>query len=45
MANLIPDEIDVGIHLCYGDPGHAHIVEPTDLGTSILLRIHGDAAG
>ena len=37
MANRIPDEVDVGIHLCYGDPGHAHIVEPGDLGTSVLF--------
>lgn len=35
MAALIPDAVDVGIHLCYGDPGHKHIVEPKDLGTSV----------
>ena len=23
------------IHLCYGDPGHQHIVDPVDLGTSV----------
>lgn len=27
----------LGIHLCYGDPGHKHIVEPRDLGTSIAF--------
>ncbi len=35
MTDLIPDDVDVGIHLCYGDPGHKHIVEPKDLGTSV----------
>ena len=35
IAALIPDAAEVGIHLCYGDPGHKHIVEPKDLGTSV----------
>jgi len=38
IANLcdeIVDGVDVGIHLCYGDPGHKHIIEPKDLETSV----------
>ena len=26
---------EFGIHLCYGDPGHQHVVEPKDLDTSV----------
>ena len=26
----VPGSAEVGIHLCYGDPGHKHIVEPKD---------------
>ncbi|KAL4860743.1 hypothetical protein BDV12DRAFT_181168 [Aspergillus spectabilis] len=28
----IPTEIPVGFHLCYGDLGHKHFIEPEDLG-------------
>ena len=27
-------DIDLEFHLCYGDPGHKHLVEPSDLGLS-----------
>ncbi|WP_211284840.1 hypothetical protein [Mycobacterium palustre] len=27
---LIPDEVDIGYHLCYGDYQHRHFMEPTD---------------
>ncbi len=26
-------DAEFGIHLCYGDPGHRHLIEPEDLGT------------
>jgi len=32
---FIPDGVEAGVHLCYGDPGHKHIVEPADLGTCV----------
>ena len=32
---FVPAEIQAGIHLCYGDPGHRHIIEPADLGTCV----------
>jgi len=31
----LPDAVIAGIHLCYGDPGHKHIVEPTDLSNCV----------
>jgi hypothetical protein len=31
----IPAAAEAGIHLCYGDPGHKHIIEPADLGTCV----------
>ncbi|MEJ2171757.1 MAG: hypothetical protein P8X59_03155 [Woeseiaceae bacterium] len=31
LCDAVPETIDVGIHLCYGDPGHKHIVEPKDM--------------
>lgn len=35
LVDLIPDEVQVGVHLCYGDPGHKHIIDPTDLGNCV----------
>jgi hypothetical protein len=26
----VPAEAELGLHLCYGDPGHKHVVEPKD---------------
>ena len=31
----VPDGAEVGIHLCYGDPGHQHIIEPENLATCV----------
>ncbi|GKZ65740.1 hypothetical protein AnigIFM60653_003195 [Aspergillus niger] len=44
--NIIPAEIPLGFHLCYGDLGHKHFVEPedlsllVDLANNIHKRIH-----
>jgi hypothetical protein len=27
---MVPPGAEVGIHLCYGDPGHKHVIEPPD---------------
>ena len=35
LLAAIPDDVTAGIHLCYGDPGHKHIIEPTDLGNCV----------
>ena len=33
----VPDSVEAGIHLCYGDPGHKHIIEPADLATCVAM--------
>ena len=30
VSEDIPPETELGLHLCYGDPGHKHVVEPKD---------------
>ena len=30
LGNQVPADVQLGIHLCYGDPGHKHVREPTD---------------
>jgi hypothetical protein len=30
LSQLIPADVELGLHLCYGDPGHKHMVEPKD---------------
>lgn len=37
MGNAVPSDIELGFHLCYGDPGHKHLKEPEDLGTSVEI--------
>ena len=37
LGNAVPSDIDLGFHLCYGDPGHKHLLEPNDLGLSVEL--------
>jgi hypothetical protein len=31
LGNRVPSDIDLLYHLCYGDSGHRHVVEPTDM--------------
>jgi hypothetical protein len=31
LGNRVPADIDLLYHLCYGDAGHRHVVEPTDM--------------
>jgi hypothetical protein len=31
LGNRVPADIDLLYHLCYGDSGHRHVVEPTDM--------------
>jgi hypothetical protein len=35
QVGFVPAGIACGIHLCYGDPGHKHIIEPKDLTTCV----------
>jgi len=43
-VDWIPKGVEAGIHLCYGDPGHKHVVEPKDLGTCVAFA-NGVSAG
>jgi hypothetical protein len=36
LSQQIPADVEVGIHLCYGDPGHKHMVDPKD--TAIMVE-------
>jgi hypothetical protein len=33
LAARVPDDVEVGFHLCYGDAGEKHFIEPRDAGT------------
>lgn len=33
----VPEDVELGLHLCYGDPGHKHVVEPKDTGLMVEL--------
>ena len=37
LVDAVPPEVEVGIHLCYGDAGEKHFVEPAD--TANLVRV------
>lgn len=33
----LPESVEMGVHLCYGDPGHKHIKEPESALSSVLF--------
>ena len=37
FSPLIPESVRLGLHLCYGDLGHKHMVEPKDLALSVKM--------
>ena len=37
IGNRVPEDVELGFHLCYGDAGHQHFTQPTDAG--ILVRV------
>lgn len=37
LGDAVPDGVELGYHLCYGDRGHRHFVEPRDTGR--LVRV------
>ena len=46
FARLIPEDVMLGIHLCYGDLGHKHGTEPSDLTVCVHLANEAvEAAG
>jgi methionine synthase II (cobalamin-independent) len=36
-AEVIPKDVEVGFHLCYGDFQHKHFMNPTDLGVATAM--------
>lgn len=44
MIAATPPQVEVGVHLCYGDAGHKHIIEPQDLGSSVIFANSMNAA-
>jgi hypothetical protein len=37
LAEAVPREVEMGLHLCYGDFGHAHFAQPADSGRLVEL--------
>lgn len=35
LAEHVPADIDLLFHFCYGDAGHRHVVEPSDMGDMV----------
>lgn len=35
--NRVPDDVPVGLHLCYGDYQHRHVIEPQSLAMQVRL--------
>jgi hypothetical protein len=35
LAERVPADVDLMFHFCYGDAGHKHVVEPTDMGDMV----------
>lgn len=35
LVDAVPGGVEVGVHLCYGDAGERHFVEPVDAGTLV----------
>ena len=36
ISSRVPDDVELGLHLCYGDPGHKHVIEPKD--TALMVQ-------
>jgi hypothetical protein len=37
MAELVPETVELGFHLCYGDYDHEHFMQPKDLGAVVEI--------
>jgi hypothetical protein len=37
LGNHVPSDIELLYHFCYGDAGHRHVVEPSDMGDMVEL--------
>jgi len=39
LGRAVNEEVQLGFHLCYGDSGHKHFVQPTDTGLSVEIAM------
>lgn len=37
VGNIVPEPVELGYHLCYGDFRHKHGVEPTDMTNMVII--------
>jgi methionine synthase II (cobalamin-independent) len=37
LVESVHPDVEVGVHLCYGDPGHKHVIEPKDAATCVAF--------
>ena len=37
LGRAVPDGVELGYHLCYGDSGHKHFVQPDDAGLLVAI--------
>jgi len=37
LAKCVPDDVLMGLHICYGDLGHQHFLQPKDLAMSVKI--------
>lgn len=37
LLDHVPDDVPAGLHLCYGDAGHVHMMEPESLAAQVNL--------
>jgi len=37
VTNNVPADVEVGLHFCYGDRGHKHMIEPSD--SSLMVEL------
>lgn len=37
LSPLVPETVPLGMHLCYGDLEHSHLIEPKDLGVVVKM--------
>ncbi|WP_040165826.1 hypothetical protein [Microbacterium gorillae] len=37
LVDAVPDDVEVGVHLCYGDVAEKHFVEPADTGNLVRM--------
>ena len=35
LVDAVPADVEAGVHLCYGDAGERHFIEPTDVATLV----------